>query len=279
MALLTCWRLPLLLPLLLLPLLLLPLLRACWLLPPTSAARGEDMIVSSAALRDKRPASALTYVEIVCLTRANLEVELGSYPLSSHHIHVAAVNFGARRRLRAAPTPLAPPPGTTPKRIHLFSSTQTRSLLCPLPPSTAMMRAPLLIANYLHRNKKSTKDLIQAMKRLGTATGPQDKELQSMLKQINGSRPLRSFARELIHDGDDTLARRSMTAVEVMGGDQAKMLVDENGQVITETVCTACSLNSATMHHSPGTHLALRIDRLRLSHAASCHACTAGRSS
>ena len=55
------------------------------------------MIVSSAALRDKRPASALTYVEIVCLTRTDLEKELVSYPVSRHHIHVAAVNFGARR--------------------------------------------------------------------------------------------------------------------------------------------------------------------------------------
>ena len=64
------------------------------------------MIVTSAALRDKRPASALTYVEIVCLTRANLEKEIANYPASRHHIHVAAVNFGARR----SQWPNHPPP-------------------------------------------------------------------------------------------------------------------------------------------------------------------------
>ena len=44
---------------------------------------GEDMIVTSNALRDKRDASALTYVEITTLERDALESVLVSPP---HHI-------------------------------------------------------------------------------------------------------------------------------------------------------------------------------------------------
>ena len=77
-----------------------------------------------------------------------------------------------------------------------------------------------------------------------------------MLKQINGSCPLRGFARELINDGDDTLARRSMTAVAVMGGDDSRMLVDETGNVITETVVQSCS--HATLADPCGSNEALQ---------------------
>jgi hypothetical protein len=153
---------------------------------------GEDMIVTSVALRDKRPAAALTYVEIVCLTRSDLLEELQHYTDSSHTIHIAAVNI-------------------------------------------AMMRAPVLISNYLQQRQLKSNDLFGAMKRLGTSSTAEDREVQAMLKQINGSRPLRGFARELIHDGDDMLKKRSEEAVAAMGADDSKMLVDENGDVMDGT--------------------------------------------
>ena len=160
---------------------------------------GEDMIVTSVSLRDKRPAAALTYVEIVCLRREALMEELKHYPMSAHHIHVAAV-------------------------------------------SIAMMRAPVLIANYLQDKKKSTTDLFGALKRLGTGNNnDDDSELQAMLKAINGGRPLRGFARELVQTGDADLAKRSADALEALGADDPagpdgalKMLVDEDGNVVTE---------------------------------------------
>lgn len=153
---------------------------------------GEDMIVTSVALRDKRPAAALTYVEIVCLTREGLLEELEHYTESAHVIHVAAVNI-------------------------------------------AMMRAPVLIANYLQQRQLSSNDLFAAMRRLGSSSTEEDREVQAMLKQINGSRPLRGFARELINDGDDMLKKRSEEAVAAMGTDDTKMLVDENGDVMVGT--------------------------------------------
>lgn len=153
---------------------------------------GEDMIVTSASLRDKRAAAALTYVEIVCLSRDDLLEELQHYPQSAHVVHIAAV-------------------------------------------SIAMNRAPVLIAKYLQARSLAPNNLFDAMKRLGSQTTEEDKEIQAMLKQINGSRPLRGFARELIHHGDETLKRRSSEAVEAMGDDPTKMLVDEEGNVVIGT--------------------------------------------
>lgn len=154
---------------------------------------GDDMIVSSRALRDRRPASALTYVEIVCLTRDNLDAELANFPISKHTIHIAAV-------------------------------------------SIAMMRAPVLITDYLAAVGRPPADLFGAMKRLGTQSNAEDKELQAVLKAINDSKPLRGFARELMHEGDETLKKKSTAAVVAMhgAGDESKMLVDETGHVVTD---------------------------------------------
>ena len=43
---------------------------------------GEDMIVSSRALRDLRHASALTYVEVGTISREDLEGVLEQFPVS-----------------------------------------------------------------------------------------------------------------------------------------------------------------------------------------------------
>ena len=51
---------------------------------------GEDMIVTSAALRDRRPGAALTYVEIVCLARSEVLSILPQWPASKHAVHIAA---------------------------------------------------------------------------------------------------------------------------------------------------------------------------------------------
>ena len=55
------------------------------------------MIVTSASLRDPRPSAALTYVEIVCLTRQNLLSVLHDWPASQHTIHIAATTIAMAR--------------------------------------------------------------------------------------------------------------------------------------------------------------------------------------
>ena len=134
---------------------------------------GEDMIVTSRTLRDRRPASALTYVEIVCLTRDELFEELTHFPKSKKHIHLAAVNI-------------------------------------------AMMRAPILIVDYLVATGRNPSSLFDAMKRLGSGTTAEDRELQAVLKAVNDAKPLRGFARELMEGGDEVLKKRSTAAVEAL---------------------------------------------------------------
>jgi len=58
---------------------------------------GEDMIVSSKALRDTRYSSALTYVEITTLTRESLEECLLNYPKSERTIRCTALKIAMQR--------------------------------------------------------------------------------------------------------------------------------------------------------------------------------------
>lgn len=144
------------------------------------------MIVTSAALRDPRPAAALTYVEIVCLTRSALLSVLPDWPVSQHNIHIAATTI-------------------------------------------AMGRAPCLIANYLAKHARSHGELNRALQNLGRASSPEDKEFHAVMKQINDSKPLRGFARELVQSKDAALARRAAASV-LVAGDEGKLIVDEDGR-------------------------------------------------
>ena len=67
------------------------------LTPGPRAYWGEDMIVSSRALRDLRPASTLTYVEIAMLSRASLDEVLSGFPLAAASIRQAAMKVAMRR--------------------------------------------------------------------------------------------------------------------------------------------------------------------------------------
>ena len=58
---------------------------------------GEDVIVSSLSLRDLRPASALTYVEVATLARADLDAVLESFPQSAAIIRQSAMKVAMQR--------------------------------------------------------------------------------------------------------------------------------------------------------------------------------------
>merc|ERR1711865_81487 len=60
---------------------------------------GEDMIVSSRALRDLRHASALTYVEVGTLSREDLETVLESFSASEREIRQAAMKIAMQRAI------------------------------------------------------------------------------------------------------------------------------------------------------------------------------------
>jgi len=60
---------------------------------------GEDIIVTAPALRDRRPASALTFVEVATLSRAALDDVLSSYPDSRKIIQQAAIKIAMQRAI------------------------------------------------------------------------------------------------------------------------------------------------------------------------------------
>lgn len=60
---------------------------------------GEDIIVTSKALRDKRNASALTYVEIASLDKATMDEVLESFPKSKADVQEAAMKIAMQRAI------------------------------------------------------------------------------------------------------------------------------------------------------------------------------------
>jgi len=58
---------------------------------------GEDVIVTSMALRDLRPASALTYAEVATLSRSDLDEILPRFPESERFIRLAAMKIAMQR--------------------------------------------------------------------------------------------------------------------------------------------------------------------------------------
>ena len=68
------------------------------ILTPISAW-GEDIIVNAVALRDKRMASALTYVEIASLTRDSMFEVIDKYPASSKMVQQAAMKIAMQRAI------------------------------------------------------------------------------------------------------------------------------------------------------------------------------------
>jgi len=60
---------------------------------------GEDIIVSSLALRDRKGASALTYVEIASITREDLYEVLEEFPFSQQYVRKAAMKIAMQRAI------------------------------------------------------------------------------------------------------------------------------------------------------------------------------------
>ena len=78
--------------------------RAGAILTPGTKSRGagtwgEDVIVTAAALRDQRPVSALTYVEVALLTRDNFDEVLEQFPASARIIKNAAIKIAMQRAI------------------------------------------------------------------------------------------------------------------------------------------------------------------------------------
>ena len=156
---------------------------------------GEDIVVSSEKLRDHRPTSALTYAEIVCLSKSSLLSTAAKWPVSARVIRVEALRVAMIR----APQLI----------VHYLQRKATTS-------------------SSMHRGVAA---LHTALANIGPGTRVEHREYHAVLKTINGERPLRGFAREQRSSVDGRVAALASSALSV-AGDEGKLLIDENGRVV-----------------------------------------------
>ena len=136
---------------------------------------GEDMIITSDALKDTRYASALTYLELTTISRSDLEDCLVRYPRSERVIRVTALKMAMQRAGQII-------------SHHLHTRQKAKELsntLASLDPGFTASPASL-------KTGSKTED---------------EKILREMMGLVNGGKKLRVFDRKLgqIVDGDETV--------------------------------------------------------------------------
>lgn len=205
---------------------------------------GEDFIISSAALRDSRPASALTYMEIVCLSRSDLMASMEMYPASAKHLRIAALHLSlvraplliARYFEMKMPDPQAQAAvrrGLTPNKRGFLGrgcsepgnesgrssaiSTTTQSI--PEEPSKTFIHTQALAFDAALRN-------------LGKRATTQQREFHGVMRAINGGAALRGFARDQRYSEDPDMRAQAQQALEV-AGDEGRLIMDERGSVVS----------------------------------------------
>ena len=210
---------------------------------------GEDFILNSAALRDKRPVSALTYLEITCLRRDHLFELLEAWPQSGSRVRMAALFLALVR----APMLISryfemklPDPqmaalarrGITRKEKGFIH----RGNL--IDPSAASERSSVGANTWTtasreesdrHRNKvmiaSHAKEFDRALKNLGDKSSVSAREHQGIMRMINGGAALRGFARDQRNSEDVDMSRQARDALKV-AGDEGRLILDEGGAVV-----------------------------------------------
>jgi len=78
---------------------------------------GKDVLLRSAALRDKRTSVALTYCEICCLTKVDIETTMGLYPNSAKHLRYEAFKIAMYRSAQLVSNYVDRSKNITPKTV------------------------------------------------------------------------------------------------------------------------------------------------------------------
>lgn len=204
---------------------------------------GEDFIISSTALRDSRPASALTYMEIVCLSRSDLMVSMEMYPTSAKRLRIAALHLSlvraplliSRYFEMKMPDPQAQAAvrrGLTPnKRGFLGRGSESgnesgRSSVL----STTTQSIPEEPPKMFMQNQALAFDA--ALRNLGKRATTQQREMHGIMRVINGGAMLRGFVRDLRHSEDPDMRAQALQALQV-AGDEGRLIMDERGSVVS----------------------------------------------
>ncbi|KOO24295.1 voltage-gated ion channel superfamily [Chrysochromulina tobinii] len=167
---------------------------------------GEDMVVTSKALRDSRIAVALTYIEIVTLSRSDLFELMESWDESAKQIRIAALKISMIR----APQIIA--------NYLKHKAIERRGGGDP---------TPRMLVDEANR-------LETALKNIGPNSKFEYREYHEVMKRINGALPLRGFAVEQRFSADVQVASLAVAALNV-AGDDGRLLLDEAGQVVNRS--------------------------------------------
>jgi hypothetical protein len=183
---------------------------------------GEDLIVSSSALRDNRRVMALTYVELATITRGDIFETLADFPESAKTIHVAAMKIAMSRAVQL---------------ISRFVATKG--------PSRAQRAAAKIQGCAVpgEREQAATEvaGLNTALANLGKDVSADHKEFHGAMRHINGHTPLRGFAREQRHSQDASMAEVARAALALESslssglstvGSGGRLMVNEDGQTV-----------------------------------------------
>ena len=207
---------------------------------------GEDFILSSASLRDTRPASALTYMEMVCLKREDLLESAEAFPEAAKKLRLAALHLAMIR----APLLISryfemkmPDPqlqaavrrGLTPGKKGFLGrgsgsmgdgdgrDLSSRSAL-----STTTQ-------SDVQRQKRFQQDqslaFDKALRNLGKKASIQQREFHGIMRGINGGAALRGFARDQRYSEDVEMSTQARDALKV-AGDEGRLILDEEGAVV-----------------------------------------------
>jgi hypothetical protein len=104
---------------------------------------GEDVLLRSQALRDRRTAVALTYCEICCLTKEDIDATAQSHPTSARHLRFEAFKIAmCDRTTHRRPRPAA-------RAVCCVCAESGVRCVRPSPPESARVRRRVRLAHLV----------------------------------------------------------------------------------------------------------------------------------
>ena len=169
---------------------------------------GEDVLLQSDELRDRRLKVALTFLEVCCLTKQNIESTAVLYPKAARRLRFEAF------------------------KIAVYRSTQLlANYVSGLPEEEA-------IPEGQDMNKRKQTIVGDALANLGEDVSEERKEVHTFMHAINGGTKLRGLAHEQANSEDPNMANHAQEAVALAEDTPRakRVVIDEDGVMVDDQV-------------------------------------------
>lgn len=166
---------------------------------------GEDVLLQSDALRDRRIAVALTFLEICCLTKKSIEENVVNFPKAARCLRYEGF------------------------KIAIYRSTQL------LAQYVANLGSEAVPEDQPVGKRRETV-VGDALKNLGDEVSEERKEVHEFIHSINGQKKLRGLAEEQSRSTDINMATKAQEALALAEDtDRARhVVIDEDGETIDD---------------------------------------------